>query len=323
MIIGLQPSYWQQVAAGLVVIVPTLLFGALLIGWFSRSVLEPRAAGRRWPEGARGVRPIVELVVDTQRRPVARDGTEHGGDPLEWMQAARFALVVAACAVVPVSTGLVLTQPGLGLYVLAIALGIDALVVHVGAGHEPDGATRLWTRAGLAGVLALTAGVVHAQWGTASVAAVVVAQADGAIGGVDVWGLPTLVVQPLACAIAVATCFMTIDSMTDLPAVRVGALPRVLALLVNQAWVIAIAAWLVAAFAGGGAVPWAIDNPGTRQVVSVAVFATKATLVTVAFAWARATWPTVPPRAVRALFTAGMVVGPIVIGLTLLVRHLA
>ncbi|HET8929748.1 MAG TPA: NADH-quinone oxidoreductase subunit H [Acidimicrobiales bacterium] len=322
MITGLQPSYWQQVAAGLVVIVPTLLLGAFLLGWFARSVLEPRAAGRRWPEGARGVRPIVELVVDTQRRPAARDGTEQTDDRLEWLQAARFGLVVATCAVVPVSTGLVLTQPGLGLYVLAIALGIDALVVRAWTSHEPDAATRLWTRVGLAGALALAAGVVHAQWGSASVAAVVVAQADAAIAGVDVWGLPTLFVQPLACAMAVAACFMTIDSMTDLPAVRAGALPRVLALLVNQAWLIAISAWLVAAFAGGGAVPWNIDNPGTRQVTSIVVFATKTVLVTLALAWASAAWPAVRLRSVRALLALGAVGGVVSIGLTLLTRHL-
>jgi len=321
-IVGLQPSYWQQVAAGLAVIVPTLIVGGFLLGWFTRSVLEPRAAGRRWPEGARGIRPLVELVVDAQRRPAARGRGEHDDSLLEWKQSARFGLVVATCAVVPVSTGLVLTQPGLGLYVLAVAMGVDALVVRVGAGHGADATTRCWTRVGLAGTLALAAGVVHAQWGTASLAAVVVAQADGAIGGVDVWGLPTLFVHPLACAIAVAACFMTLDSMADLPALRAGALPRVLALLVNQAWVLAIAAWLVAAFAGGGAVPWSIDNPGTRHVTSIAVFATKTLLVTLALAWARATWPRVQSSLLRAVLAGGAVVAAASIGLTLLIRSL-
>lgn len=323
MIAGLQPSYWQQVAAGLIIIVPTLIAGGFLLGWFGHSVLEPRAARRRWPEGARGVRPIVGLIVDTQRRAVPPDGRTEPDDRLEWTQAIRFGLVVATCAVVPVSTGLVLTQPGLGLYVLAVALGIDALVQHVVPAATEDAATRLWKRVGLAALIAVGAGVVHAQWGTASVAAVVTAQADAAIAGVDVWGLPTFAVHPLMAAIVVVAGFVTIVTMADTPAARAGALPGLLAQLVDQAWVIAIAAWLVAAFAGGGAVPWTIDNPGTRHVVSVVVFATKVILVTVVLAWARATWSKVNVRTVRALLVIGAVVGVTSIGLTLLTRHFA
>lgn len=322
MITGVQPSYWQQVAAGLVVIVPTLLAGGFLLGWFTHSVLEPRAAGRRWPEGARGVRPIVELIVDTQRRAVPQAGRTVPDDRLEWAQALRFGLVVATCAVVPVSTGLVLTQPGLGLYVLAVALGADALVQRVVSAATDDADTRLWERVGLAALIALGAGVVHAQWGTASVAAVVTAQADAAIAGIDVWGLPTFVVQPLVAPAVVAAGFLTIRVMAHTAAPRAGALTGVLARVVDQAWVIAISAWLVAAFAGGGAVPWTIDNPGTRQVVSVAVFATKVSLVTVTLAWARATWPEVQVRTVRVLLAIGGVVGGTSIALTLLTRHL-
>ncbi len=341
MIVGLQPSYWQQVAAGLAVIVPTLVVGAFLLGWFARSVLEPRAAGRRWPEGARGVRPIVELVVDIQRveaMPADRSATE---DRLVWSQALRFGLVVAAGAVVPVSTGLVLTQPGLGLYVLAIALALDACIEYLGpppgGNHGLDAATpdrvqspaapdrtaRVSLRAGMSALIALAAGVVHAQWGTGSLPAVVAAQAGGSVGGIDVWGLPTFAVHPLVAAIAVAAGFVTIAAMAPAASSRVGALPGLVAQLVDQAWVIAIAAWFVAAFAGGGAVPWSIDNPGTRQVTSVAVFATKTALVTVAFAWARAIWPVVSSRAVRTLLVIGAVAGTASIALTLLVRHLA
>lgn len=317
MILALQPSYWQHVLAGLVVIVPTLLVGGFLLGWLVRSVLVPRAAGRLWPEGARGVRPLVEIVVDTQRRPVADDDADGS---LVWIQAVRFGLVVAACAVIPLSTGLVLAQPGFGLYLLPLVLCGDAFVADLGRRSGPDPAWVL--RVGLAGVVAMAAGVVHAQWGTASVAGVVVAQANGTIGGTDVWGLPTFAVHPLTCALAIVACAMTISSMSASSAHRSGGPIGLVARLVDQAWIVAMAAWLVAAFAGGGAVPWSIDNPGTRHAVSVGVFLVKALLVTVGLAWARATWPTVRVRAVRMLLAVTMVIGPVTIGVTLLLRHL-
>lgn len=340
MIVGLQPSYWQQVAFGLAVIVPTLVVGAFLLGWFTRSVLEPRAAGRRWPEGARGIRPLVELVVDTQRAAAVVGSRVGSEDRLVWSQTLRFGLVVAACAVVPVSSGLVLTQPGLGVYVLAIVLAMDAIIEYLGPGPvgnrplgaagpdrsmtpcPPDRTGRLWVRVGTSALVALVSGAVHAQWGTGSLSAVVAAQAGGAIGGIDVWGLPTFVVHPLMCAVAIAGGFTTIVMMSDAAGSRVGALPGLIAQLVDQAWVVAIAAWLVTAFAGGGAVPWPIDNPGTRQATSVAVFATKTLLVTVAFAWARATWPGVQLRTVRFLLVVGGVLGTATIASTLLIRHL-
>lgn len=317
----LQPSYWQHVAAGLAVIVPTLLVGGFLLGWFTRSVLEPRAAGRRWPEGARGIRPIVEIIVDIQRREAAEPVAGRERDPRGYLGAARFGLVVAVCAVIPVSTGLVLTQPGLGLYALAVLLAADALLRRAGAASpDSDVNVATWVEIGLAGVVALMAGVVHAQWGTASVSAVVTAQADGAVGNVDIFGLPTMFAHPLTCGVAVVALWMSIVSMDASPGTRGGALPGLVAQLVNQTWVIAIAAWLVAAFAGGGAVPWGIDNPGARQVVSVVVFSTKVSLVAIALAWAKLTWPVVTVRSVRVLLGIGIVVGTVVIGVTLLIR---
>ncbi len=317
MILGLQPSYWQQIAAGVAVIVPSLLVGALLLGWCTRSVLRPRAAGRPWPEGARGIRPVVELIVDLQRRGASRRAAVRA-----WLQPVRFGLVVAACAVVPLSSGLVLTDPGLGVYVFALVLGLDAVVEAVGAPDDELVAASLPVRAGLAVVVAIMAGVVHAQWGTGSVAAVVTSQADGAVGGIDLFGLPTAVVHPLAATVATGAVFVTLVAMASSRAVRDGGPTGTFAGIVDQAWVIAGAAWLVVAFAGGGAVPWSIDNDGTRHVVSVAVISTKITLVALALAWARATWPTVSVRSVRVLVAAGGIGGILAIGATLLVRHL-
>lgn len=322
MIVALAPSYWQQILAGLAVIVPTLAIGAVLASWLSRSVLVPRARGRRWPEGARGVRPLVELVVDAQRRPAPLDDHAHSQDRHEWAQCVRFGLVVATCSVIPVSTGGVLTQPGLGLYVLALGLIVDATIGAFATGGSEMGRLRLWVRIGLAMVLAATAGVVHAQWGTASVVGVVTAQANASIGATDVWGLPTFVVHPVVCAVGVLGGFMTIQMMAAEPAHRAGALPGLLAAIVDHAWIVGVSAWFVAAFAGGGAVPWTIDNPGTRQVVSVVLFATKTALVAFGFVWAKATWSGLMLRTVRLTLAIGAIVCGIALGGTLVIRHL-
>lgn len=328
--VALQPSYWQQITAGVVVIVPTLIVGAVLLGWLCRSVLVPRAAGRRWPEGARGVRPVVELLVDLQRR----SGVT-GADRRGWSQAGRFGLVVAACAVVPVSTGLVLTQPGLGLFAVAVALAADAGFEWIGVrsatgGGDRDGAdspaphaaTMLWTRIGLAALVGLATGVVAAQWGTAVMGRVVAAQADAAVGGNSLFGVPTFVVHPVVALVSVAALYATIVTMAQSAAIRDGGPTGVFAQVVNDAWVIGLAGWWVAAFAGGGAVPWTVANPGTRQVLAVAVFATKAVAATIALVWARATWPTISLRKVRGLLALGAAAATVTLAGTLLIRSL-
>lgn len=316
----LQPSWWQQLTFGVGVIVPTLLVAALLLGWLDRSVLTPRAAGRRWPEGTRWFRPLVELVVDTQRHPV-------GGDrpALAYLQAVRFGLVAATCVVVPVTAGAVVARPGLGVYLLAVALVVDALLVRaverpIAPGDAADDDSSFWVRVATAGLVALAAGVAQAQWGTGSLYRIVAAQADRSIAGLSWAGLPTFVAQPLAAVVAVFAVHLSLVAMGGHRAGADGAAGRLLSAIVDQAWVVAAAAWLVCAFAGGGAVPWGIDDDGTRQVVSVAVFATKVTLVTLLLAWARATWPTVRVRTVRSFVLVGGVVGVGSIVLTLVIR---
>lgn len=316
---ALQPSWWQQLVFGVGVIVPSLLVGAVLLGWLSRSVLVPRAAGRRWPEGTQWFRPLVELVVDAQRSP-AGDG--RAADV--FVQAVRFGLVAATCVVVPLSAGAVVARPGLGVYLLAVGLVVDALLIGAAARTRSggDGAADLvcWVRMAAAALVALAAGVVQTQWGTGSLAAIVAAQADRSIVGLSIWGLPTFAVQPLMALVAVLAVWVTVVAMPQSPARTAGAAPRLLSDIVDQAWVVAAAAWLVCAFAGGGAVPWGIDNDGTRQVVSITLFALKTVTVTVLLAWARATWPHVRVRTVRALVVVGGIVGVVSIGLTLVVR---
>lgn len=317
----LEPSWWQQLVFGLAVIVPTLIVGAVLVSWLDRSVLVPRAAGRRWPEGTRWFRPLVEIIVDIQRTP---SGGVHPVDT--YLQAVRLGLVAATCVVIPLSAGAVVARPGLGIYLAAVALAADACVTWgVARRRSPAGSAveaGFGVRLAAAGLVALATGVVQAQWGTASVYAVVAAQVDRSIVGLSIWGLPTFVVQPLTASFAVVAVWVTVVAMPAGVAREVGAAPRLSSDIVDRAWVVALAAWLVTVFAGGGAVPWGIDVDGTRQVVSIAVFATKTTLVVLALAWARATWPTVRVRTVRALVVIGGVVGVGSIGLTLLIRAL-
>lgn len=328
--VALQPSYWQQILAGLVVIVPTLLVGSVLLGWLARSVLVPRAAGRRWPEGAWGVRPVVELLVDLQRRSVVA-----GAERRLWWQPVRFGLIVATCAVVPVSSGAVLTQPDLGLYVVAVALFADACIEWACARGTNDGPARrgagdsgvhgvdgVWARIGLAALIGLTTGVVAAQWGNASMSRVVTAQADAAIGGNSLWGGPTFVVHPFVALFSVLALYATIVTMSDAVATRDGGPSGVFAQVVNDAWVIGMAAWWVAVFAGGGAVPWTVANPGTRQVLAIVLFATKTVAATIGLVWARATWPIVSLQKIRVLLVFGAATAGAAIALTFLIRSL-
>lgn len=314
---SLQPSYWQQLVFGLGIIIPTLLVGALVLGWFETSVLRPRAAGRRWPEGARWVRPLVEIVTDIQRRPVATTATAGA-----YLQAVRFGLVAAVAATVPMSAGLVVTQAGLGLYAFGVLLAADALVTGFGerVPWNAQPATARWIQLAVAGVVLLAAGTVQAQWGTGSLAAVVTAQADRGIAGLQIWGLPTFVAQPLMAVFAAVAAHAATVAMTDTATHRRGALPGWLAEVVDRTWLVVAAAWLVAAFGGGGAVPWDIHGDAQRHAVSVAVFLTKVSLVAIGLAWARARWPTVPVRAVRGFLVVAGLCALIVIPVTLVIR---
>ena len=92
------------------------------------------------------------------------------------------------------------------------------------------------------------------------------------------------------------------------------------AAVVDQALLIVSAAWLVAAFAGGGSVPWDIANDGVRQVVAVVVFTLKLAVVASALAWARCTWPTCSVRTLRRFLVIGAVIAVVSIGATLLIR---
>ncbi len=317
MIAVLQPSFWQRTVIGLVVVLVVATPAAHLMGWFARTVLEPRAAGRRWPEGAYWLRLVAEPLVDLQRRSAGPPPDSRGV-----ATGCRAGLSLAGYAVIPVSTGLVVTQPGLGLFVLPVVSGADALAIWVATSPWERGIDALATRVGTAVVLGLMGGVVAAQWGTASFAHLMVSQGHTSIFGVAGWGLPTALVHPVAFGVAVVALHCANVGIASTQAATRGGAVGFVAGLIDQSWLLLGAAWLVGAFLGGGTVPWGIANDGVRHAVAVVVFSAKWTVVALGFAWARATWPDVSVRAVRWLLAVGAVVGVVGIAATVGIRHL-
>ncbi len=283
MIAVLHPSFWQQSAAGLVVTFAVVMPFVVALWWLERAVFVPRAASRAWAEGSR-LRPIVEGIVALQRR-----GAPGGQSDVQL--GVRVGCALAICAVVPLSNGLVTAQPTWGVLVPAGALLVDAIV------H------RSVARVGLAALFGLVSGAVAVRWGSSIVTEIVRAQADA--------NVMTLLVQPWLAVVAVFALHATFVDATSRPTS-----------LADMALVVAMSGWMVAVFVGGGAVPWPVDNPGTRHVVSVVVFTTKLFVVSLLFVWARVTWPTVSVRWVRQLLLCGAGVTVITLGATALIRSL-
>lgn len=277
MIAVLHPSFWQQSVAGLAVTLSVIVPCVVGLWWFERAVLVPRAASRAWVEGSR-LRPLVEAVVAVQRRaaPGAQDDVLVG---------VRVGCALAICAVVPLSSGLVSAQPTGGVFVLAGALLVDAL------------AHRSMERVGLAALVGLVSGAVAVQWGTSVVPEIAHAQAHS--------NVMTFWIQPWLAAVALFALHATFVDMRSRPSS-----------LADMALVVAVSGWWVAVFAGGGVVPWPIDNPGTRHVVSVVVFMAKLTVVSLLVVWSNVTWPTVSVRWIRQLLLGGSGVTVVALGVT-------
>ena len=197
-----------------------------------------------------------------------------------------------------------------------IRIGVDARI-----GPERDaGRETIAARAGVACVLGLVGGVVVAQWGSASLPAVVHAQANGSVFGVAGWGLPTAWVQP--GAFVVATIGVVLVGVAPHRSAEAGGPRGALLRVVDALWVVAAVAWLVTCFAGGGSVPWTVQVDGVRHVISSLALLVKVGLGCVAVVWARETWPSVTTRLVRTYLGVGAAVAVISIGATVLLRHL-
>lgn len=323
MVLGVvDPSWWQRTALGVAALCAVVLPIALLLTYVRTVVFTPRAAGRRWPEGAGtagSARVPAELLVDLQRSPAPSDGTD--SLPADGVVALRVGLPFLVLAVVPISTGLVVGQPGLGLFALPLALLFDAALFGLFAGRGRDDvvAAAIGTRVGAAAVLVLVGLVLVAQWGSAAMPVIVRGQADHGLFGVRGWGSPTFLVQPLLAAVAVVSAFLALLEPRDR---RPGGPHAVLLRLADECWVVAVSAWLVATFVGGGAVPWPIGNAGVGHVVSVVVFFAKLSVVAVGFVWAQETWPNRPVGFVRGSLVAGASVAVVSLGATVLLRHL-
>jgi NADH:ubiquinone oxidoreductase subunit H len=325
------PSWWQRTFFGLVVLLAVAVPLGIVLLVVRTVVLAPRSARRRWPEGAGwgGLRRVpAELLVDLQRTAEPSRGTV--ADVADVLVALRFGLAFVPLAVVPASTGLVVSQPGLGVFVLPAVLVIDALLVLLGAKlvpgpSQPGDRTELAAQAaaariGVAVVLGLVGGVVVAQWGSASLPEVVRAQAHGSAFGVAGWGLPTAWVQPLAFVVACVGVFLV--GLEPRGASGIGGPRGVVRRIGDELWVVAGVAWLVTCFAGGGSVPWTVSVDGVRHVVSALALISKVLFGCAVLVWARVTWPAVNPRQVRAYLLAGSVAGVVSIGATVPLRHL-
>ena len=329
----IDPSWWQRTFFGLVGVVAVVVPLALALLIVRTVVLVPRAAGRRWPEGAGWgglIRVPAELLVDLQRAAEPSQGKD--ADVADVLVAARAGLAIASLAVVPASAGLVVAQPGLGVFLLPFVLVLDALVVLLGSRLVGDRtrASELLSRdrsadaavakIAIACILGLFGGVAVAQWGSASLPAIVEAQARGGVFGVTGWGLPTAWVHPMvfsAAAIGVHLVGLELQ-----PAARVGGARGVMLRIVDELWVVAGVAWLVTCFGGGGSVPWAISVDGVRHVVSALALLAKVALGCVVLVWARVTWPSVSPHQVRGFLVAGSGVAVLSLGATVLLRSL-
>ncbi len=331
-ILAIDPSYWQRTAAGLLAVLVVGLLVAVAVEALARIVFAPRAAGRRWPEGAgRGgiLRIPAAMVIELQRRTPALEG--RAADLADGAVAVRVGLALGTLAVVPLSTGLVVAQPGSGLFVLPVLLVADAVVLAVlqvviadpaaRDRRRADAAERALVRIGAACVLGLSGGAVVAQWGSASLPVVVAAQAHTAAFGIAGWGLPTALVQLPALLVACAMLHLVAVRLSPAAAERpLGGARGFVDRIAGSVWLVAGAAWLVVCFLGGGAVPWRVDNDGVRHLLSVVLLLSKLLAVCVALAWSRVTWPEVSPEVARLALAIGAGAAICSIGGTLLVR---
>lgn len=322
-LLAIAPSYWQQVAAGLAVVLTVALPLGVVLEYLRLVVFVPRAAGRRWPEGAGwgGVARIpAEVVVDLQRVAPAVEGRD--ADLADVAVSVRVGLALATFTVIPLSTGLVVVQPHLGVFLFPVLLAGDAAItaalwVRVGSMPRADAVGRAAGRVGGAALLGLVAGAVAVQWGSASMTEVVAAQAHARAFGIAGWGVPTALVQLPALLVAATMLHVTGVALSPAAAEAPLAGSRgVIERLAASVWIVAGAAWLVACFAGGGAVPWDVSNDGVRHVLSATLFLAKLALVGLVMVWARATWPEVTASFVRRALLVGAAVAVGSIGVT-------
>lgn len=333
MLIAIAPSYWQQTLYGIVALAAIVPGLALAVLYLEAVIFGPRAAGRHWPEGAGWaglLRLPVELLTDLQRSSPPNDRAH--ADLGDGLMAVRLGIVFMSLAVIPVSTGLVVAQPGLGIVVFPVVVALDAVIGYLTLRLLPlppdvgqderraRGESLLAGQIAAACLLGLSAAVVAVQWGSAALPRVVEQQAHTGVFGVAGWGLPTGVVQFPAFVVAVVALRLTfvVAGATFGAGGARGAAGRI----ARATMVVAGAAWLTVVFLGGGGVPWQVANDGVRHVVSAVVLITKTSVILLVLIWwtVRQSEPT--GGAVRRLIVGGAVVAVGSIGVTLALRSL-
>lgn len=312
-LVALQLAWWSRVALGTVVLAMVLPALVLTLATLRSVVWAPRSAGRRWPEGAGWgglTEPVAALVRAVQREDHLPSVTS--GRALDAAAAVGLGALVATAVVLPPIPSVAVADPLLGLFVLpllaAVALAADA----VGAREAGViGLARARLRVRLCGVVAIAgaAVAVAAQWGSASLRDVAAAQAGHRVVGVQWLGLPTFLVQPIACAAALfGTHLLVSRGPVGLPDDRRSTgLRRLVWQSTDLVALLAGSAWVSVVFLGGGALPWTGSGGGAATVLGVVVSVTKLTVVAFGLSWSTSRWPCQRTVAVeRAVF--GMVV---------------
>lgn len=297
-IMAVAPSPWQQTLFATVALVGVVPMLAMMLLVLRRLVFEPRAHGRMWPEGAGlfgWARIPAEFIVDLTR--VVAGESDRRRRVNDAVSALCFGLPFVALATIPLSAGLIAANPTWGLYVVPGIIAAHTLAEMLrsdGVGDAP-GSPAHQANDGIparlvGGALVVAgAGVVHLQWASARLFTIAQAQANAALFGFTVFGLPTWVVQaPTAVVLCGAAHVIVVGNRQRR---HVGGARMVTDSLGAEMLVLALAAWLAVVVFGGPAVPFSIANDGLRHVVGIVLVLTKTMCIAGVLVWSSATWP--------------------------------
>ena len=301
-LVAFQPASWQRALLGLVLLLAVVPPLALVVELVRRHVLEPRGAGRRWPEGL-GRWAVGEVPAEIGAALQTEDLLPPGASRLMSNLAVAVGVGAAFAALValPVSPEIRAVDPSAGVvlwpltvlvWALADVVGTRAVLGTAGRTAAADRALR---RAAAVVVLTLAALAVAVQTGSGSLRAILGHQVRGVLFGFQGVGLPYVVVQGVAlgAALLAVHALAVADDRAE-PAPRgVGGIRRVAVAFGDTVIVVGGAAWIAVAFLGSGATPWRIATTSVRTVVDVALFAGKVTLVVIGLLWAIGRWPRV------------------------------
>jgi NADH:ubiquinone oxidoreductase subunit H len=315
--LGFEPASWQRALLGLVVVLAVVPALALVVELVRRHVLEPRAAGRRWPEGL-GRWVVGEVPAEIGAALQTEDLLPPGSAKVlsDLAVAVGVGAAFAALVALPVSPDIRAVDPSAGvvlwpvtvlLWALADMLGTHAVLGGAGRTAAADRALR---RSAAVVVLVLAALAVGAQAGSGAFRSILEHQTRGVLLGFQGVGLPYVIVQAVAfgAALLAVHALAVSDDRADPEPRGIGGMRRVAVVFGDTVIVVGGAAWIAVAFLGAGATPWRISTTSVRTVVDVLLFAGKVTVVVAGLLWALGRWPRVDQdRALQLLGGAAAV----------------